>query len=79
MTLLALNLTALNLNARIGKLALIAAAIAITAFAALGGVAVTEAAGGGQAMATADGCGVYWPVLLGGLFGWLLDLLVGLC
>ena len=79
MTLLALNLTALNLNARIGKLALIAAAIAIFAFAALGGVAVTEAAGGGQAQAAADGCSVYWPVLLGGLFGWLLDLLVGLC
>ena len=79
MTLLALNLTALNLNARIGKLALIAAAIAIFAFAALGGVAVTEAAGAGQAQMAADGCGVYWPALLGGLFGWLLDLLVGLC
>ena len=81
MTLLALNLTALNLNARIGKLALIAAAIAIFAFAALGGVAVTEAAGGAQAAAVANNScdGGYWPALIGGLFGWLLDLLIGLC
>ena len=77
MTLLALNL---NLNARIGRIAMIAAALAIVALAALGTPAITEAAGGGQAVASADGCsGAYWPVLLGGLFGWLLDLLVGLC
>ena len=74
-----MTLLALNFNARIGKLALIAAAIAIAAIAAFGAPAVMEAAGGGQAQASADGCGVYWPVLLGGLFGWLLDLLVGLC
>ena len=74
-----MTLLALNLNARIGKLALIAAAIAIAAISAFGAPAVMEAAGGGQAAASADGCGVYWPVLIGGLFGWLLDLLVGLC
>ena len=67
------------LNARIGKLPLIVAAIAIVALAALAAPAVTEAAGGGQAGAIADGCDVYWPVLIGGLFGWLLDLIFGLC
>ena len=76
MTLLALNL---NLNARIGKLAMIAAAVAIVAFAALGAPAVTEAAGVGQAAADNSCSGAYWPVLIGGLFGWLLDLLIGLC
>lgn len=78
MTLLALNL---NLNARIGRIAMIAAALAIVALAALGAPAITEAAGGGQAAAiTNNSCsGAYWPALIGGLFGWLLDLLVGLC
>ena len=77
MTLLALNL---NLHARIGRIAMIAAALAIVALVALGAPAITEAAGGGQAAAVANGCsGAYWPALLGGLFGWLLDLLVGLC
>lgn len=78
MTLLALNL---NLNARIGKLALIAAALAIVAIAALGAPAVMEAAGNGHAAAVANSScdGAYWPVLVGGLFGWLMDLLFGLC
>ena len=76
MTLLALNL---NLNARIGKLAMIAAAVAIVAFAALGAPAAAEAAGVGQAAADNSCSGGYWPVLIGGLFGWLLDLLIGLC
>ena len=78
MTLLALNL---NLNARIGKLALIAAALAIAAIAALGAPGAAEAAGAGQAAAVANSScdGAYWPALVGGLFGWLMDLLFGLC
>ena len=73
-------MTLLNLlNARIGKLALTAAALAVIVFAALA-PAVTMAAGGGQAGAIADSCdGAYWPFLLGGLFGWLMDLIFGLC
>ena len=74
MTLLTLN------NLRIGKLALIAAALAIALLAALGAPGITEAAGGAQAGAIADSCdGAYWPFLLGGLFGWLMDLIFGLC
>lgn len=41
-------------NSRIGRLAMIAAAIAIVALAALGAPAVTEAAGGAQAAAAPD-------------------------
>ena len=73
---------ALNLNARVGKIALIAAAAAaVVVFAALGAPAVIEAAGAGQAQAVADGScdNGYWPVLVGGLFGWLMDLLFNLC
>ncbi len=76
-----MTLLALNLNARIGNLALIAAALAIAGLAAFGAPAVMEAAGGGQAQAIANNScdGAYWPALVGGLFGWLMDLLFGLC
>ena len=47
-------MTLLTHDARIGRLALIAAAIAIVALAALGAPAVTEAAGGAQAGAAPD-------------------------
>ena len=59
--------------ARIGRLALVAAAlvIGIVAFAA---PAVTEAAGAGQAQASAD---VYCSVMIFGFFGWLIDLMSG--
>ena len=59
--------------ARIGRLALVAAAlvVGIVAFAA---PAVTEAAGAAQAQASAD---VYCSALIFGLFGWLVDLLSG--
>ena len=67
-------MTLLNLlDTRIGKLALIAAAVAI-AIIAFGAPAVTEAAGGAaQAGATSE---VYWPGFLG-VFGLFIDWLSG--
>ena len=67
-------MTLLNLlDTRIGKLALIAAAVAI-ALIAFGAPAVTEAAGGAaQTGATSE---VYWPGFLG-VFGLFIDWLSG--
>ena len=69
-------MTLLTLNARIisiGRLALIAAAVAI-ALIAFGAPAVTEAAGGAtQTGATSE---VYWPGFLG-VFGLFIDWLSG--
>ena len=66
-------MTLLNLlDTRIGKLALIAAAVAI-AIIAFGAPAVTEAAGGAQTGATSE---VYWPGFLG-VFGLFIDWLSG--
>ena len=67
-------MTLLNLlDTRIGKLALIAAAVAI-AIIAFGAPAVTEAAGGAaQSGATSE---VYWPGFLG-VFGLFIDWLSG--
>ena len=67
-------MTLLNLlDTRIGKLALIAAAVAI-AIIAFGAPAVTEAAGGAaQTGATSE---VYWPGFFG-VFGLFIDWLSG--
>ena len=67
-------MTLLNLlDTRIGKLALIAAAVAI-AIIAFGAPAVTEAAGAAaQTGATSE---VYWPGFLG-VFGLFIDWLSG--
>ena len=67
-------MTLLNLlDTRIGKLALIAAAVAI-ALIAFGAPAITEAAGGAaQTGATSE---VYWPGFLG-VFGLFIDWLSG--
>ena len=74
-----MTLLMLNLNARVGKkIPLIALAAAIVVLAALGAPSVIEAAGG-QAVANNSCDGFYWPAAFGGLFGWLLDLLFGLC
>ena len=69
-------MTLLTLNSRItgiGRLALIAAAVAV-ALIAFGAPAVTEAAGGAtQTGATSE---VYWPGFLG-VFGLFIDWLSG--
>ena len=65
-------MTMLTIDARIGKLALIAAAVAV-ALIAFGAPAVTEAAGGAGAGASAD---VYWPGFFG-IFGVFIDWLSG--
>ena len=65
-------MTMLTIDTRIGKLALIAAAVAV-ALIAFGAPAVTEAAGGTGAGASAD---VYWPGFFG-IFGVFIDWLSG--
>ena len=66
-------MTLLNLlDTRIGKLALIAAAVAI-AIIAFGAPAAMEAAGATQTGATSE---VYWPGFLG-VFGLFIDWLSG--
>ncbi len=75
-----MTLLMLNLNAHVGKkIPLIAVAAAIVVAAAFGAPAVMEAAGGGQAVADNSCDGFYWPFAFGGLFGWLMDLIFGLC
>ena len=59
--------------ARIGRLALVAAAL-VVGIIAFGVPAVSEAAGMGQAQAGED---VYCSVLLFGFFGWIMDLVSG--
>ena len=65
-------MTMLTIDTRIGKLALIAAAVAV-ALIAFGAPAVTEAAGATGAGASAD---VYWPGFFG-IFGVFIDWLSG--
>ncbi len=59
--------------ARIGRLALVAAAL-VVGIVAFGVPAVTEAAGAAQAQSTED---VYCSFLLFGFFGWIMDLASG--
>ena len=59
--------------ARVGRLAIVAAALVI-GVVAFGVPAVSEAAGMGQAQASED---VYCSVLLFGFFGWIMDLVSG--
>ena len=65
-------MTLLTLDTRIGKLALIAAAVAI-ALIAFGAPAVADAAGAAQTGASSD---VYWPGFFG-IFGVFIDWLTG--
>ena len=76
-----MTLLMLNLNAHVGKkIPLIAVAAAIVVAAAFGAPAVMEAAGGGAQAVTNGSCdNGYWPVIFGGLFGWFMDLIFGLC
>ena len=65
-----LNLAA---HARVGRLAVVAAALVI-GIVAFGVPAVSEAAGAGQAQASEN---VYCSFLLMGFFGWFIDLFTG--
>ncbi len=68
----------LNLAAcvRVGRLAVIAAALVI-GIVAFGVPAVTEAAGAGQAAAGASENTPVCSIIFMGFFGWLIDLMTG--